>query len=66
VWKMVSSCLLWCLWREMNDRSFENRKRTLEELKSLFFSTLYFWTTIFVSPLLISYHDFSVLFSPSN
>jgi hypothetical protein len=50
----------------MNDRSFENRKRTLEELKSLFFSTLYFWTTIFVSPLLISYHDFSVLFSPSN
>jgi hypothetical protein len=46
----------------MNDRSFENRKRTLEELKSLFFSTLYFWTTIFVSPLLISYHDFSVLF----
>jgi hypothetical protein len=34
------SCLLWCLWREINDRSFEDRERSLEELKSLFF--LYF------------------------
>jgi hypothetical protein len=27
--------------REMNDRSFEDRERTLEEIKSLFFNTLY-------------------------
>jgi hypothetical protein len=62
VWKMVPLCLLWCLWREMNDRSFEDRERTLEEIKSLFFYTLYLWTAAFVSPLVISYHDFLVLF----
>jgi hypothetical protein len=47
----------------MNDKSFE---RTLEEIKALFFCTLYLWAVVFVSPLLISYHDFHVLLSPSN
>jgi hypothetical protein len=41
VWKMVPPCLLWCLWREINDSIFEDRERTLEELKSFFFNTLY-------------------------
>jgi hypothetical protein len=29
------------VWREINDKSFEDRERTLEELKSLFFYTSY-------------------------
>ena len=62
----MPSCLLWYLWREKNDTSFEDHERTLEEFKSSFFYTLYLWTTTFVSPLVISYHDFLVLFSPSN
>jgi hypothetical protein len=37
VWKMVPSCILWCLRREMNDRSFKDCERALEEIKSLFF-----------------------------
>jgi len=37
VWKTISPCLMWCLWRERNDRSFENRERTLVDLKALFF-----------------------------
>ena len=40
VWKMVSSCLLLCLWGEMNDINFEDHERTLEEIESLFFNTL--------------------------
>jgi hypothetical protein len=32
VWKMMLSCLLWCLWRKMIERSFEDRKRTVVEL----------------------------------
>jgi hypothetical protein len=61
------SCLLWCLWREMNDKSFEDRERSLEKLKSLFFFyTLYLWTTTFVSPLVISYYDVLLLFFPYN
>jgi hypothetical protein len=37
VWKIVHSYLLWCLWRERNDRSFVDCERTLVELKSFFF-----------------------------
>jgi hypothetical protein len=65
VWKMLP-CLLWCLWREHNDISFENRERTLSELKSLLFSTLYIWIAAFLAPFVLSFHDFFVLFSPSN
>jgi hypothetical protein len=66
VWKMDSSCLLWCLQREMNDRRFKNYERTLDELMSLFFYTSYIWTIAFVSPLVISYYDFFILFSHSS
>jgi hypothetical protein len=44
----------------MNDKCFEDHERTLEELKSLFFNTLYLQTIVYVSSL--SYHDFLVLF----
>jgi hypothetical protein len=54
--------ILWCLWREMNDRSFEDRERTLKGIMSLFFNTLYLWIAAFVSHLVISYFDFLVLF----
>jgi hypothetical protein len=50
----------------MNKRSFENRERTLKEIKYFFFKTLYFWTITLVSHLVISYHDFLVLFSSSS
>jgi hypothetical protein len=60
VWSLVHSFLLWCLWREMKDISFEDYERTLEEIKSLFFCT-----PTFVYPLVISYYNFLVLFSPS-
>jgi hypothetical protein len=50
----------------MNDKCFEDRERTLEELVSLFFYTLNFSTTTFVYPLVISYHDFLALSSSSS
>jgi hypothetical protein len=46
----------------MNDRIFEDHKRTLEELKFFFFYSLYIWTAAFVAPLEISFHDFFVFF----
>jgi hypothetical protein len=30
----------------MNDKSFEDRERILEEIQSLFFRTLYLWTDV--------------------
>jgi hypothetical protein len=58
VWKTVSTCLFWTIWRKMNNRSFEDLERSLEDISSSFFHTLYLWTTAFVSPLTISYDDF--------
>ena len=26
-WKMMPTCMLWCLWREWNDTSFEDRQK---------------------------------------
>jgi hypothetical protein len=54
VWKMLFSCLLWCFWREHNDKSFEDRKRTLAELSPYFFSTLYIWTSAFLACFVLS------------
>jgi hypothetical protein len=42
VWKMMSICLFWCLWREKKNRSFKNLESTLEEILSSFYLTLYF------------------------
>jgi hypothetical protein len=43
VWKMMPLCMLGCLWRKMNDISFEDHERafTFEEVKTLFLYTLY-------------------------
>jgi hypothetical protein len=65
VWKMIPCCLLWCLWRERNDRQFEDKERTIEELIFFFFYSLYSWTAAFLAPLVISFNDFLVLFSSS-
>jgi len=62
MWKIVHSCLLWCLWRESNDRCFKDWERTLAQLMSLVFNTLYSWTAAFLAPFVISFHDFLVLF----
>jgi len=42
----------WCLWRERNDRNFEDCERILEELKFFFYSL---YTTVFVALLVISF-----------
>jgi len=34
-WKMAPLCLMWCIWRERNVRSFEDCGRSVEQLKSI-------------------------------
>ena len=66
VWKMVPTCLFWCLWRERNNRCFEDLERSSEDILSSCLHTLYLWTIAFVSPMSISYNDFLVCFSFST
>jgi hypothetical protein len=61
---MVSMCLFWCLWKEVNDKNFEDReRRTLDDILFMFFDTLYFWMTAFVSPLSFSFNDLLLRFT---
>ena len=43
IWISVPHCLMWCLWRERNLRTFEGSKTSIDELKLLFFRTLFEW-----------------------
>jgi hypothetical protein len=63
VWKIMPTCLFWCLWREINNRNFEDMEKTPEELLSSFYYTLYLWTTVYVFSLSsFSFLDFLTCF----
>jgi nitrogen fixation-related uncharacterized protein len=66
LWKIALICLFWCLWREMNNRSFEDLESTLEEILFSFYLTLYFWTMAYVHLLSFSFDDLLARFSFSN
>jgi len=66
VWKMAPICIFWCLWWERNNRSFEDLERSLEEILSLLYHSLYCWTSAYVHPLCISFSDFLTRFSISR
>jgi hypothetical protein len=58
VWKMVPLCIMCCIWRECNDRCFEDKSRSSEELLHLFFFVLFTWTAGWLAPQVISFSDF--------
>ena len=58
IWKMVPHCIMWCIWRECNNRCFEDLSRSREELLHFFLFTLYTWTTGWLVPRVISFVDF--------
>jgi hypothetical protein len=62
---MVPICFFWCLWRERNNRSFEDLEGSLEDLLSSCFHILYLWTVPHDFPVSISYNDFLVRFALS-
>ena len=40
LWRIVPHCLLWCIWRKRNARSFQGCERSMLEINSFFFYTL--------------------------
>ena len=43
IWKAIPHCLMWCLWRERNARTFEDSEQNIVDLKLLFYRSLYEW-----------------------
>jgi hypothetical protein len=44
----------------------EGKERTIEDLISFFFHSLYSWSAALLAPLTFSFNDFLVLFSTSS
>ena len=46
IWNLIPSCIIWTLWRERNNRTFENVERTDSQFNELFSNTLYDWAIV--------------------
>ncbi|KAG6729257.1 hypothetical protein I3842_01G018300 [Carya illinoinensis] len=64
MWKMIPICIMWCIWQERNERTFEDKERSMEELKAFFFRTLCTWA-IAVNFNGQTFHDFLVASEPT-
>ena len=62
IWNLVPACLMWLVWQERNTRTFEDKERTLDHLKSLLFGTLFLWAHIWGCKNCISLFDFFSLY----
>jgi hypothetical protein len=60
-WFILASC---SVFGGKKRQKFQGRERKLTELESFFFFTPYLWIAVFIAPLVFSFHDVFVLFSP--
>ena len=58
IWLMVPHCLLWYLWRERNSRRFEDKERSISDLKLFFIRTLMDWLVALQNQSFLSFLDF--------
>ena len=48
VWRKVSPCLLWTIWKEWNQRTFEGEQCTIQALEDSLITNLYMWSQGFL------------------
>ena len=58
IWMVVPHCLMRCIWKERNSRCFEDNKRSMLDLKLLFFRTLMDWFSVWRNHHFSSFLDF--------
>jgi hypothetical protein len=44
VWNLIPSCLMWTMWGERNNRTFENKEIPSAKIIEIFFGSLYDWS----------------------
>uniref|UniRef100_A0A7N2LXQ8 Uncharacterized protein n=1 Tax=Quercus lobata TaxID=97700 RepID=A0A7N2LXQ8_QUELO len=44
IWNLVPSCLMWIIWTERNQHSFEDTEKSLAQLLDLCQRTLFDWS----------------------
>jgi hypothetical protein len=63
VWRLVPSCIMWCIWWERNAHHFEDVETSMLELRKCLLNTLYIWIAAHHSLSIFTYSDFLNLFS---
>ena len=58
IWKMVPAFLMWLIWRERNNRTFEDIVRSIDLLKPILVGTLFKWGKIWGFAQCISISEF--------
>ena len=53
IWNLAPLCLMWCLWRERNRRTFEDMESSDDQLLASFNGFLFDWSRVWDSPLVI-------------
>ncbi|KAG6730525.1 hypothetical protein I3842_01G084500 [Carya illinoinensis] len=64
IWKIIPIYIMWCVWQERNEQTFENKERSMEELKAFIFRTLCTWA-IAINFNGQNFHDFFVSIDPT-
>lgn len=62
VWKLITICVLWYLWQEQNEWTFVDNERSMEEFRSFFVNTVFFWV-LAIDFNGLNLHDFLSSFS---
>ncbi len=44
VWNLIPSCLMWTIWWEWNNRTFENKELAMDKLLEFFHGVLFDWS----------------------
>ena len=44
IWNLAPLCLMWCLWRERNRRTFEDMESSDDQLLAFFRGSLFDWS----------------------
>jgi hypothetical protein len=44
VWNLIPSCLMWTIWWERNNRTFENQELAMDKLLEFFYGALFDWS----------------------
>jgi hypothetical protein len=60
IWNAIPGCLMWLIWRERNQRAFEDIERHTVDLKLSFIRTLMEWMAVLSSqaiPSIITFID---------
>ena len=48
VWRAAPLCLFWTVWKEMNNRVFDNKELSDKGIKLVFLCNLWAWSKLFI------------------